>query len=131
MTTTKAPRRSQATNHNGKLDRPSIVKEIDLWMRENCPGDGVDRLATRPLNFALMALWVASRHTGLPAEADAAVNYKLFELINDHAAVINAINGICRIAMNARKQGKLHPHAPSPATQAAQTRKDRNGKARK
>jgi hypothetical protein len=131
MTNTKTPRRSPTTNHNGKLDRPSVVKEIEAVMRTQCPGDGVDRLLTRPIDTAMMMLQVARSKTSVPhQQLDAAVT--LLETFRcECGGAIAAINGICRIAMNARKQGKLHPHAPSLATKAAKTRKDRETKGAK
>lgn len=135
VATTRTPRRSPGTaqlnaGHNGKLDRSAIVKDINEWMRLNCPGDGVDRLATRPIDFALMALAVKWLHTDQPRQQIERTRCLLQELRETCIVAIADIDGICRIAMNARKQGKLHPHEPSPGTKAAQTRRDRNPKGR-
>lgn len=125
MTRTKARDVAKADHHhgNGKLERSDVVEAIDAWMREQCPGDGVDALLTHPIDAALMALQIASLHTGVPIGQIQAAADGLNALRDQHSGAFAAVDGICRIAMNARKQGKLKPHSPSPGTKAAATRK--------
>jgi hypothetical protein len=112
---------------NGKLDRPGVVQQVDGWIRVNVPGDGVDRLLTRPRDSMVMALCVARVKSLAPAEQITRAQILLGKMRDQCPDAIGAINLVCRIAMNARKQGKLHPHASSPATKAAQTRKGQKG----
>lgn len=89
----------------------SLLEEVAQWMIETSPTLSVDVLLTRPLDAISMALNVGARLKRIPDDLASSLNVTLRDLRRHHASSVEAINEICRAAMNARKRGLLKPQA--------------------
>jgi hypothetical protein len=104
---------------NGHTERDKRIAAVHRWMKKHCASDGVDALLTRPFDAAAMAMLILADEGANVGEAIKTLQ----EWTRTYADIVQRIEGVCRVAMNARKRGELKPHATSPAKRANETRK--------
>jgi hypothetical protein len=102
-----AVRSKKNTSTNGTPAK-AVVDDVRAWMRQHFPGRGVDALLVQPYQAMLMGLAIGVERDRIDADAKLAITSAL-SLVAKHPGAFDAINDVCRAAMNGRKQGKLKP----------------------